>query len=285
MDNLLAAAVVGACMSSALAIQSLSQKQLRHSAAPSESDDAKGAISCDKLTNIPANVTALYINLDSRQDRRDKFEKGMEPFMEPFKRCKGWSLDRFSAVKAEPALLESGKEEEAESKKSKRHAGQVAAAKSHVAALKEAQGKGNGPALIFEDDFHFTGTPTSLVERLDKAFVGLKDDWDVLMLGDNSYSTTPGNLKQYDIEQTHGAWCSEAYIVNKKYEHPLLSDVEPGVALLEGGAQHVDKPVEPLGAAYDTLWHHLQKDEKSHWYIFRPKLGQQADTWGDSNID
>jgi len=240
--------------------------------------DAK-KIDCDSLKHVPSDVTGLYINLDSRTDRKKSFTQDMEAFMEPFERCKGWTLNRFSAVSAQ-SFLENGQTKS-------RHTGQVAAASSHVAALKQAEKTTKGPVMIFEDDFHFEGTPASLVQRIDSAFKGLDGNWDVLMMGDSEHhqGADDKRLEKYQIRQTEGAWCSEAYIVNKKYLPKLLKTTGSGLSLMEKGGEHVHPEVEPMGAAYDTLWYPLQKDEKAKWIVFRPKIGGQANTWGDSNID
>jgi len=216
----------------------------------------------------------MFINLDSRTDRRAKFEQNISKQLEPFKRCLGWSLERFPAI-----LAETGG-------KGKR-VGQIAAARSHVAALKKGMENVESPTLIFEDDFAFTGSPAATAERLASAFKAMEESkakkWDVMMLGDNSFDGVTSAGENTGLLQTQGAWCSEAYLVAPKYKAILLQTVEDGLKKMEAGNKHVNAGVEPLGAAYDTLWYPLQ--QKDNWYVFRPKLGQQRDTWGDSNIN
>lgn len=228
-------------------------------------------VACHDMGDIPANVKCMFINLDSRSDRRARFEKEMGKHLEPFQRCLGWSLERIPAIQADKSQGDG------------KHPGQIAAARSHVSALKKSLSSADSPVLIFEDDYGFQLPPAQLVQRLTTAFDATKGKWDVMMLGDNSYQEGDSDIDESKgIGNTKGAWCSEAYLVAPTYKKKLLDEVTKGLSLMEAGHTYVHEGVEPLGAAYDTLWYPLQ--QKDNWLIFRPKLGEQANTWGDSNI-
>jgi len=228
-------------------------------------------VACADMQHVPSGVKCMFINLDKRKDRKEGFEKQMDQLLEPYKRCLGWSLERFPAIQSTSGTKKDG---------------QLAAARSHIAALKHSLKDKDAPVLIFEDDYRFKLDHKGLAGRLEQGFNAVNSSWDVMMLGDASYSSTgDADSAKSQIQHTRGAWCSEAYMVAPQYKATLLEEVEKGFQKMEKGDQYVHSNVEPQGPAYDTLWYPLQKAEGSKWFVFRPKIGEQANTWGDSNIN
>jgi len=235
-----------------------------------QEDNGSTQVACENMQHVPSGVKCMFINLDKRKDRKEGFEKQMDELLEPYKRCLGWSLERFPAI---------------QSKSGTKKEGQLAAARSHIAVLKDSLKDKDAPVLIFEDDYRFKLDHKDLAGRLEQAFNAVNNSWDVMMLGDASYASGAADSAKDQIQHTRGSWCSEAYMVAPQYKATLLEEVEKGFQKMEKGDQYVHSNVEPQGPAYDTLWYPLQKAEGSKWFVFRPKIGAQANTWGDSNIN
>jgi hypothetical protein len=217
-------------------------------------------------------------------------------YLEPLQRCRGWTIQRLPAI--EGAAVErslggssttlsqtsrDGKEAQDGVKITSKQANQIAAARSHIAALEKVPPQ--TPAVVFEDDFKFAGKAEDVLRRIDGAFKSTKvGGYDVIMLGDCSYREGQKGPAP-DLRATKGAWCSEAYVVSPSYMPKLLGVVKDGLHQMETNVgSHVHAEVEPQGPAFDTLWYPLQQEEGSKWYVLRPKLGDQANTWGDSDI-
>lgn len=134
----------------------------------------------------------IYINLDSRVDRKIALEKNLAIFPKE-------KLVRFSAIKE--------------------RVGGIGCCKSHLGALQEANKHGWKNVLILEDDAKI-GHPSSF--SLLKKFMQKK--YDAILLG--SHSSATYNKQTFRV--TH-ALSSHAYLVNKHYYPKLLHHFKQGV--------------------------------------------------------
>ena len=104
---------------------------------------------------------SFYINLDSREDRREEFEE----------ECKKMNLqvERFSAIKTFP--------------------GGIGCTESHLNVLKKARDLKLESVIIFEDDFQFLISR----EEYDQILLNLPTNYDVVMLSYNIKQSEPFN--------------------------------------------------------------------------------------------
>eukprot|EP00927_Polykrikos_kofoidii_P077769 TRINITY_DN74682_c0_g1_i1.p1 TRINITY_DN74682_c0_g1~~TRINITY_DN74682_c0_g1_i1.p1 ORF type:complete len:313 (-),score=64.46 TRINITY_DN74682_c0_g1_i1:26-964(-) len=232
-------------------------------------DDPPEEEKCMGMEAIPENVSAIFINMKSRPDRSKKFVDMMKPFFDLMGDCKGWTLQRIDGVQINlPSSILQQLDATKEGRKRHKKAAQRAAALSHLNALKAIDDANY--SLIFEDDYFFAVSPQELANRLNSVLKHLDNNWDVLMLGDNSYRqlTATPDLEGVGLMQTKAAWCSEAYLVGSEFRKKLVDTVE---RLMQAGYQ------EP----FDTLWTRLQARDESKWYVFRPRVGKQEPGFSD----
>ncbi len=133
----------------------------------------------------------IYINLDSRKDRKENLLKYFSMF----------PSDKFVRF---PAIKDSD--------------GRVGCSKSHVGALQVAIKNGWKNVLILEDDAKFSNKGGfTLLKRL------METPFDVILLG--------GHNGKYDKKTFQVSEClsSQAYIVNKHYYPKLLQNFKDGL--------------------------------------------------------
>jgi len=141
---------------------------------------------------------SFYINLDSREDRREQFEE----------ECKKMNInvERFSAIKNSN--------------------GAIGCSESHIAVLKRARDLKLDSVIIFEDDFQF------LVSRkeLDEIVSNLPNNYDIVML---SYA-----IKQYQpfndmFGKVIESQTFSGYIVHSRFYDTIISNWETSLELLK----------------------------------------------------
>ncbi len=160
--------------------------------------------------NIKFNIEkAVYINVDTRTDRRISFEKQTSNFQFP--------IERISAtVLSEEDIKTLG----ITKNKDPRQHFKVAGAYSHYNIISEAQKQNLSNILIFEDDCIF-------MEGFEKKFKNLlselpNQNWDILYLGgepNNDCIKVTENI----YECTGGVYGAHAYLVNNVFFDKLLS--------------------------------------------------------------
>jgi glycosyl transferase family 25 len=143
----------------------------------------------------------VYINLESRTDRKQQVEKELSIFPSE-------KVTRFDAIKQEP--------------------GGIGCSMSHAGALKLAIQNNWKNVLIVEDDVQWTdlanGMP--LVKKL------AKNPFDVICLSGHGVKF---NYKTYKLESCHGR---TAYLVNNHYFKTLLANFEEGLQKLQQTYTH-----------------------------------------------
>jgi hypothetical protein len=137
----------------------------------------------------------VYINLDSRQDRREHMENMTKTF--------GSKVTRFSAIKRSPGI--------------------VGCVMSHISILKRALEEKWGNVIILEDDANWN--------NFDEGYATLEklatSEFDVILLGGSCIYYDQSSYRLYSGQTT------TAYLVSSKYIPTLLANYEEGLQKLE----------------------------------------------------
>jgi GR25 family glycosyltransferase involved in LPS biosynthesis len=147
---------------------------------------------------------ALYINLESRLDRRESFEaKAFEA---------GLIIPRFNAIAFNPDEVAKNPNDPNWHKK-------VSSAASHQECIKLAKNSGWENCLIFEDDCIFID---NFMSKADACISDLKDrEWDMFFFGGEPASQC--NPITQNIVQTDGVYGAHAYAINSRFYDTVLS--------------------------------------------------------------
>lgn len=192
-----------------------------------------------------------YINLDSRKDRCKEFEGEMNRLgVSPSK------LHRIAAIPT-PGF------------------GILGCGLSHKKALETFYDSGKQYALIFEDDFMFD-LDLNYCHFLLKHVFETKLDFDLIMLAGNvmkdQESESPFLRKVIDAQTASG------FLIHREFAPKLIQALSESTKLLEEWwIEHHEKKHEYCN---DIYWKKLQPDSK--WYIFKPKLGLQRESYSDN---
>jgi GR25 family glycosyltransferase involved in LPS biosynthesis len=148
--------------------------------------------------------------------------------------------------------------------------GILGCAKSHCLALEAFIKSGKNHCIIFEDDFTFTESQTTVNNLINKVFNELKT-FDVVMLASNILNSQPTDynflVKIIDAQTLSG------YAVSKQFAEILLNNYRESIRLLE----HAGKKVHPF--CFDIYMKRLQPWSK--WYCLNPKIGRQIESYSD----
>ena len=186
----------------------------------------------NSINNFHDIKHVLFINLDSRIDRRTHFESqfrkiGVEP-------------QRFSAIRNAD--------------------GAIGCSTSHVACLELAIHNNWDHVLICEDDATITN-PGQLVNQVNNFLKRFgEDSWDVLLLAGNNYQP----FRQMSPECVRVANCQTAtcYLVRRPYFERLLANFKEGLKNL------MANPSNQPYYAVDQYWKRLQRTDR--WYLIVP---------------
>jgi GR25 family glycosyltransferase involved in LPS biosynthesis len=187
----------------------------------------------------------VYINLDSRIDRRNHFEMEFNKM--------GLTTQRFSAIKHK--------------------IGAIGCSMSHIACLELAIKNGWDHVLVCEDDATIIN-PGQLVYQVNQFFKNFGDHWDVLLLAGNNYQP----FRQMSAECVRVANCqtTTSYLVRRPYFETLLDNFKKGLANL------THNPSNQPSFAIDQYWKTLQRAHR--WYLIVPiSVIQRADYSDVSN--
>jgi FkbM family methyltransferase len=185
----------------------------------------------------------LYINLDSRVDKRAEIEAELAKV--------GWSGRRLPAVHRVP--------------------GELGCALSHAAAMQLLLDHPSARhALILEDDFGFVRDPSADVARFLSRFDA--DGWDVLMLASNTRKEQPHGDADY-VTRILEAQTTSGYAVTRAFAPTLLRSFNESAALLaDERNRHYDGAVR-TEHCIDQHWKRLQPDAR--WFCLAPRAGVQ----------
>jgi len=183
----------------------------------------------------------LYINLESRGDRKIHVEKQLKSI--------GLRGNRFNAIK----LLN----------------GAIGCSMSHLRCLQFAKEQRWDHLLIVEDDIDFLN-PKLFKTQFDK-FLNNQKDWDVVLLAGNNLppyeETAEYCIKVSRCQTTTG------YMVKSHYYDTLINNIRSGISLL------MKEPNNHRIYAIDKFWFQLQQKDK--WYLITPLSVVQRQDYSD----
>jgi hypothetical protein len=202
---------------------------------------------------------AIYINLDSRVDRRVLFETQIEELHTQYPiDFAFYPVSRFSAIRHE------------------QH-GAIGCSKSHIECIRIAKNNGWDHVLIFEDDAYLIH-PEILVHQVNSFLSRFRDDWDVVLFSGNNFP--PFKIEAPDCFRVANCQVATCYLVCSRYYDTLLRNFEDGVTQLEANPEN--KPE----FACDMYWKRLQRADR--WYLITPICVTQRPGYSDiekQNVD
>ena len=190
---------------------------------------------------------ALYINLESRTDRREHVEtqlnalKGGMPNM---------VAERFNAIKHATS-------------------GAIGCSMSHLRCIQIAKERHWDHVLICEDDVLFTNVPLFLTQ-LNK-FMHTVPNWDVVLLAGNNIP--PFRVVNDACIQVRNCQTTTAYIVRAHYYDTLIANYRAGINNL------MRNPTQSLNYAIDRYWFGLQRQDR--WFLITPLSVVQREDYSD----
>jgi len=189
---------------------------------------------------------ALYINLDSRDDRREHVDEQLAALKDGMHNL---APERFNAIK---------------------HAnGAVGCSMSHMRCIKLAQEREWDHVLICEDDILFTNVPLFLTQ-LNK-FLATVPDWDVVLLAGNNIP--PFQVINDACIKVSNCQTTTAYIVKQHYYDRLIVNYREGISQL------MRNPTQRINYAIDRFWFDLQR--RDDWFLITPLSVVQREDYSD----
>ena len=184
---------------------------------------------------------AMYINLDSRNDRRELFEKQFEELTSLYPKDFTFTpVPRFSAIKDEEN-------------------GAIGCTKSHIECLRTARDNGWDHILMLEDDALLIH-PEILVHQVNSFLSRFRDEWEVLLFSGNNFP--PFKVEAPDCFRVANCQTTGCYLVCSRYYDKLIRNFEEG---LEG---LIANPGNKGAYACDSFWKRLQQQDR--WYLITP---------------
>lgn len=185
----------------------------------------------------------IYINLDSRPDRRAEIEAEFARLQIPADK-----ITRFSAIThANPG---------------------VGCNLSHAAVLRQAHAMNHNNVLVLEDDFNFCEDPRRVQEGLIHFFTTISD-WNAVQLTAGVYDSEPYDDLLNVAKRTSNA---AGYLVNAHLMLPLAETIE-----------NATEPLEQTGAHWlyvnDVVWCKFMEDRR--WFYFKERLGYQRPSFSN----
>jgi glycosyl transferase family 25 len=195
------------------------------------------------MKSIKDIKNVFYINLDTRPDRKSRFE------IEIKKLDFAVAVNRFNAIK---------------------HAcGAVGCSMSHLALLKLAKHTNLDHILIMEDDIMFLN-PEIFTNSINNVLSG-GTDFDVLLISGNNM----GDYNRIDDFCVRITKCqtTTGYLVKNHYYDKLIENIEQGINNLLQNFNRLND------FAIDQYWGNLQKIDK--WYLLTPLTVTQRPDYSD----
>jgi GR25 family glycosyltransferase involved in LPS biosynthesis len=198
------------------------------------------------IRNMTEVRHALYINLDTRNDRREHVESQLSALKHGMQNL---APERFNAIK---------------------HAnGAIGCSMSHLRCIKLAKERDWDHVLICEDDVLFTNVPLFLTQ-LNK-FLATVPDWDVVLLAGNNIP--PFQAINDACIKVNNCQTTTAYIVKKHYYDALILNYHDGIHML------MRNPGNRLNYAIDRFWFELQR--RDQWFLITPLSVVQREDYSD----
>jgi GR25 family glycosyltransferase involved in LPS biosynthesis len=200
-------------------------------------------------SSFPSSVSdikyCLYINLESRKDRREHIEQELKSI--------GIHGVRFNAVKLQN--------------------GRIGCSMSHLKCLQIAK-KNNWPyVMICEDDLLFLDKEKAVkhMNNFFKLHSGDNDVWNIMLIAGNNVPP----YKKIDDTCIRVSHCqtTTGYIVKNTYYDTLIDNIKTGIEKL------MKNPTNAFSYAIDKYWIQLQKIHV--WYLLAPIIAIQREDYSD----
>ena len=201
----------------------------------------------DKIDKI------VYINLDSRPDRKEKMILQFNKFNIPEHK-----IIRFNAIKHK--------------------FGMIGCSLSHIEVLRIALTNDWSNVLILEDDFNFIDNNTLINDVINNFFDTFQNNWDVLNLTRGYYQNFTNIGIKY-FQKINDVSSAAGYLVNRHMYDNILDNMITGCDMLI-------KTKNDTLYCVDRYWTNLLKTAR--WYITVPSLGYQRSDYSDiskMNVD
>lgn len=198
------------------------------------------------MNDIGSIRHALYINLDSRKDRREHVEAQLGEIKSGMPNL---VAERFKAIK---------------------HAeGAIGCSMSHMRCIQIAKERGWDHVLVCEDDILFTNVPMFLTQL--SKFMTTVPDWDVVLLAGNNIP--PFEVVNDACIQISNCQTTTGYIVRSHYYDTLIANYRAGINEL------MRNPTQKINYAIDRHWFELQRQHL--WYLITPLSVVQREDYSD----
>jgi GR25 family glycosyltransferase involved in LPS biosynthesis len=196
------------------------------------------------IKSIEDIKNVVYINLDSRTDRKTHIEEQLTII--------GFSkFERFKAIQTTD--------------------GAIGCSMSHLRCLENARDKGLTHLLICEDDTTFLNPNVFRYQFNTFLSKHTVNEWDVVLLAGNN--VLPFEIiDDTCIKVTH-CQTTTCYLVNGNYFTTLIDNIKAGIFKL------IREPSNMFLYAIDKYWLHLQK--KDRWFLIIPLTVVQKEGFSD----
>ena len=201
------------------------------------------------MSNINLHVKhALYINLESRTDRRAHVEAQLASLKS--NGMPNLAAERFNAIKHATS-------------------GAIGCSMSHMRCIQLAKARGWDHVLVCEDDVLFTNVPMFLTQL--SKFMATVPHWDVVLLAGNNIP--PYRVVNDACVQVGSCQTTTAYIVRAHYYDALIANYRAGAHKL------MRNPTNKLEYAIDRHWFELQRRDR--WFLITPLSVVQREDYSD----
>ena len=202
------------------------------------------------MSALDTIINALYINLDSRNDRRVHVEAQLAELKNASNGMPNLVVERFNAIKH---LVH----------------GAIGCSMSHMRCIQIAKERGWDHVLVCEDDVLFTDAPLFLAQLT--KFMSTVRHWDVALLAGNNIP--PFRVVNDACIQVTSCQTTTAYIVKSHYYDTLIDNYRTGINKL------MRNPTQRLDYAIDRYWFELQRRDR--WFLITPLSVVQREDYSD----
>jgi GR25 family glycosyltransferase involved in LPS biosynthesis len=193
---------------------------------------------------------ALYINLESRADRRAHMETQLSVLKHSDNGLSNLVAERFNAIKHATS-------------------GAIGCSMSHMRCIQLAKQRGWDHVLVCEDDVLFTNVPLFLTQL--SKFMTTVPAWDVVLLAGNNIP--PYRVVNDACVQISNCQTTTAYIVRAHYYDALIANYRAGINKL------MRNPAQKINYAIDRYWFELQRRDR--WFLITPLSVVQREDYSD----
>ena len=196
------------------------------------------------MNNLGSIRHGLYINLDSRKDRRMHAEAQLAGLMPNL------VVERFNAIKNVVN-------------------GAIGCSMSHMRCIQIAKERNWDHVFVCEDDILFTNVPLFLTQL--NRFLATVREWDVVLLAGNNIP--PYRVINDACIQVSNCQTTTGYIVKAQYYDTLIANYRTGINQL------MRHPTQKLDYAIDRHWFELQRQHR--WFLITPLSVVQREDYSD----